>query len=292
MHYNEYEVIEMVKKLTIEDARKMFADAGYELLEDTYVNYMTKMRYRCPKHPDKDLSMNLNNLRAGSRCPYCVGRAKHTTEEVRKEFEERGYILVDEYRNNRDKMRYICLKHPNEDLSINYSNFKKGAGCPKCALKRRGEEQRGERNPNWKGGTWELNKLLRSKLDLWKKISLSNTDYCCFITGVSSDKLKIHHTKPFHVIRDEVLAELGLPLHRHICEYTEEQLKAIEKLFIEKHMEVEGIPMLDEVHKKFHEIYGHETTSYDLLDFKYKYFGTVEQPLSTKKILQVLDGTA
>ena len=37
----------MPKRYTIEDVRKIFKDEGCELLEETYVNSKTKMRYRC-----------------------------------------------------------------------------------------------------------------------------------------------------------------------------------------------------------------------------------------------------
>ena len=52
-------------------------------------------------------------------------------EFVRETFEKEGYILLDEYRNARTKMNYIC---PNgHKHSICWHSFQKGRRCPYCA---------------------------------------------------------------------------------------------------------------------------------------------------------------
>lgn len=186
-------------------------------------------------------------------------------------FAEKGYeLLADDYKNNMQKLPYRCSKHPDKRLSISVANLKK-AGCPYCASERHAKRQTGEGNHNWKGGLTELNFYLRQAINDWKKLSLSNADYRCFVTGERSVKLEVHHTKSYNQIRDEVLQKLGLPLYKTVGEYTPEQFEAIIKEFRDYHLGIEGVPLLPKVHKLFHKIYGHNADSRDLLEFKDRY---------------------
>ena len=59
------------KKLTYEYVQKKFEESGLELLEETYVNSQTKMRYRC-KICGLEHSMRYNDLQQGEGCPHCM----------------------------------------------------------------------------------------------------------------------------------------------------------------------------------------------------------------------------
>ena len=50
------------KKYTMEEARSIFKDAGYELLEHEYLNNNTKMRFKCPKHPTERTFITLKSV--------------------------------------------------------------------------------------------------------------------------------------------------------------------------------------------------------------------------------------
>lgn len=103
------EVYAVARKWNIDSARKAFEERGYVLLETEYRNVDTKMKYRCPSHPDKELEMSLAKLNQGRGCPYCAGVGKLTIEDVRKAFEKRGYELLEDcYVNERTKMAYRC----------------------------------------------------------------------------------------------------------------------------------------------------------------------------------------
>ena len=57
---------------------------------------------------------------------------KLDSDFVRQAFEKEGYILLDEYKNSRTKMNYIC---PNGHRhNIKWSSFKQGKRCPECAI--------------------------------------------------------------------------------------------------------------------------------------------------------------
>jgi len=125
----------MMKKLTIDFVREEFEARGYELLETEYINNSTKMRYKCPNHPDKELRTTWNNFNSKhQRCPYCAGNVKLDFNFVKSEFEKRGYELLEkEYYGSGMLMSYKCKYHQNEILSMSYDNLKQGHGCPICS---------------------------------------------------------------------------------------------------------------------------------------------------------------
>jgi len=123
-----------MKKLTIDFVREEFRKRGYELLEDEYINAQTKMKYKCPYHLDKELSITYSNLKQDYGCPYCASVSKHNYNFVKSEFEKRDYELLDtKYVNAHTKMKYKCKYHSSEVLSISYGSLKQGSGCPICA---------------------------------------------------------------------------------------------------------------------------------------------------------------
>lgn len=124
----------MWNRLTYDFVKGKFTERGYELLEENYINNQTKMKYRCPKHSDKELSITYGNLSMGKGCPYCSGVAKYTYEQVKKEFENCGYnLLSDTYKSNLAKLRYICPKHPDKDQKMSISNLIRGQRCSYCS---------------------------------------------------------------------------------------------------------------------------------------------------------------
>lgn len=129
----------MVKRISFEEVKKSFIDRGYVLLENEYVNNHTKMRYKCSKHPEEELTVIYSNFKRGHGCKHCgfesmAKKYRLNIEDVRSEFKKRGYQLLDEiYVNNLTPMRYSCPKHPDKNTFISYANLRKGKGCPYCA---------------------------------------------------------------------------------------------------------------------------------------------------------------
>ena len=71
-----------------------------------------------------------------------MGR-KINYEMVKKEFEERGYILLSsEYINNATKLQYLCPNHLDKGVQeITFANFTKGRGCGYCARRKKKTQQ-------------------------------------------------------------------------------------------------------------------------------------------------------
>jgi hypothetical protein len=120
----------MNKKLTIEFVRAEFKKENYTLLSNECRDSKQKLSYICPnghKH-----SIVWNAWQRGHRCPYCIGVGKPSIEFIRSEFEKEGYILLTkEYKNNSQKLCYVCpVGHRH---SISWHNWQVGKRCPYCA---------------------------------------------------------------------------------------------------------------------------------------------------------------
>lgn len=120
----------MAKRLNIKFIEKRFRDAGYILLEKTYKNVHQKLKFICPnghKH-----SISWGNWQTGRRCFYCTGTVKPTINFIKSMFEKEGYkLLTKEYKNNRQKLEYVCPN--NHHHSVSWNNRKdRMARCPYC----------------------------------------------------------------------------------------------------------------------------------------------------------------
>lgn len=80
--------------------------------------------------------MSTKNAVEARRCKY---------EDVLLEFQKKDYILIsDTYKNNREKLDYICSKHESNGVQkISYDKLKQGRGCYFCG---REKTESGKRN--------------------------------------------------------------------------------------------------------------------------------------------------
>jgi hypothetical protein len=128
-----------MKKLTYDYVKQLFTDRGYELLESEYVGCETKMRYRCPRHPEHDTSITYKDLKKGAGCYYCGIEARTQKnrpdfKDVSDEFCKRGYLLIEtEYKNSKTPMKFVCPKHLDKFTEISYGSLLRGSGCIYCA---------------------------------------------------------------------------------------------------------------------------------------------------------------
>jgi hypothetical protein len=118
------------KKHTIEGVKQYFKDYNYELLEDIYINGITKMKYKCNNNHIN--YVNFANFKTGSRCPECnKDSLKHSFEYINQCFLDRGCTLLEtEYINANTKLKYIC--HCGNYHSMIFNGFKDGMDCKFC----------------------------------------------------------------------------------------------------------------------------------------------------------------
>jgi hypothetical protein len=122
-------------KHTYDHIKSYFIKHGCQLLEDTYINAHTKMKYICVC--GNMSSISFSNFNKGHRCQKCRNKNNsiHFSLDfnyVKNYFVEQGCeLLENKYVNNHTKMKYKC-KCGNVS-TINFNNFKQGKRCRKCS---------------------------------------------------------------------------------------------------------------------------------------------------------------
>jgi hypothetical protein len=118
------------KIITIEFVKQSFANEGYILLSSEYISAHDKLKYICSEGHRHTISWA--NWQQGKRCAYCSKRPPINIENIKLSFESENHILLTkEYKNNSQKLEYICPKVHKH--SISWTNWQKGARCPYCA---------------------------------------------------------------------------------------------------------------------------------------------------------------
>jgi hypothetical protein len=116
-----------------------------------------------------------------------------------------------------------------------------------------------------------LRGILRERENAWRKQYFEKYNYKCVISGESGDRMQVHHSIPFHELRDEVLQTLNLTLKAKINEYQPSELNAIAEMYSEKLKNVEGLPMARVIHRLFHKLYGFKTNEMQVVEFRERY---------------------
>lgn len=104
----------------------------YEIIGE-YIDTHTSIKVRCPVC-GFERTTDPKSLIKGLDCPKCIGRAQKTTEEFKKELEEKypgKYEILGEYITANDKIKVRCLRC-NNTWSSKPSRLLLGGGCPRC----------------------------------------------------------------------------------------------------------------------------------------------------------------
>jgi hypothetical protein len=121
-------------KPTIESVRSAFEQRGWVLLSDEYINNQSPLGFVCDSGHEHQISWAA--LNRGYGCSKCSGKAKHTIEFIRSEFEKRGWVLKStEYNGAHSPLDFVCDK--GHDYQIRWANLSQGQGCGHCAGKKR-----------------------------------------------------------------------------------------------------------------------------------------------------------
>ena len=123
-------------KLNIEFIRAEFAKEGYILLSTVYENSAQKLDYICssPEKHRHSISWAHWDSKDKRRCPYCANNVKLDIEFIRAEFAKEGYILLTKvYKNNRQKLEYICPRGHKHSITWYHWDSKEKPRCPFCS---------------------------------------------------------------------------------------------------------------------------------------------------------------
>ena len=122
---------------SIDTAREMAEEIGFECLSDTYTNSHVLMDWKCDK--GHEFKMAYNAMRNGCRCPHCAnhGQGRYTIERLQEFAETRGgNCLSDTFTKVIDHYKWECDKGHTWEAGFNVikgSPNKKGTWCPTCA---------------------------------------------------------------------------------------------------------------------------------------------------------------
>lgn len=133
-------------KLTLEQIKER-VDKSVEVLSSSYKSRSQKLLWRC-KICENEWQATYLNLRNGTKCPRCVVEAKRkrfqfSLEQVKQKVAHLSIeILSDNYINAQTKLECKC-KVCNHRWQAPYSTLRVlKYGCPRCAEKAVGENQR------------------------------------------------------------------------------------------------------------------------------------------------------
>ncbi len=122
----------MPSKLKLEDCQEYAEEKGGECLSDTYENNTTNMKWKCIK--GHFFTRNFKTVKKGLWCDICnIQKNKpYTIEDIVKYCKENGFIcLTKDYKNNKEKMNWKCMKCSYE-WKVCFGSL---GGCPKCSGK-------------------------------------------------------------------------------------------------------------------------------------------------------------
>lgn len=120
----------------IEIAKELASELDMTLLEETYVDSFTRMKYKCNLHPEMGilhttLQSILGHHKSCTKCRYQklkdTRRNNVDFDAIRKEFEAKGLTLLSkEYQTITSPLEYICNKHKDNGIqTVTYDNFMK-----------------------------------------------------------------------------------------------------------------------------------------------------------------------
>lgn len=202
----------------------------YELISDKYVNASSKLKLKCKKHGDFEISWS--KLFQGEGCQKCVNNKMYTLEEIKNMVEcinKNIEIISKEYNGMFSKVLCKC-KIDNFEWKVTPHNIlSNNNGCPECKK----EKFRGENNHRYNLNlTKEERELKRyycgkDNYDNWRKSVFKRDNYICQCCKKDTHNNVSHHLDGYNWCK-------------------------------EKRMDVDnGITLCEECHKEFHSIYGY-----------------------------------
>lgn len=184
-----------------------------------------------------------------------MGTKKYNIEDIRKEFDDRGYTLLEtEYINVNTPMRYICRKHEDKGVQTQiYKHFRNGIGCRYCGYEKQVETKRNngtfeQVKTQHTHGRWTYEEIVNyieehnpgCKL-LTKKEEYKNTNEKILISCSNCGE-------PFTTTFNDILHE-----DRHLCIKCSKDLNANNYRLtydeVKEYIESQGYKLLDDTYK-------------------------------------------
>jgi hypothetical protein len=175
-------------------------------------------------------------------------------EELEKRFKDRTWDAI------KNKASKLGIERSKEFISnLNRLN-NVGRKQPISQRINQSKNRRRNKNHNWKGGLTPLITYFRAILYEWKLDSLKEYNFKCALTDTNNNDLEIHHANEnFSDMVYKTFEILKLPVYDNMTYYNEDELKSINKIFLELNYKSGlGIPLKKSIHQLYHTIYGKE----------------------------------
>ena len=255
-----------------EDIISFIESFGFNFIEfvDEYKNTDSLVKYSCPVGHITERRVTLFYRHQTCRICSLKSTGKNGLspyEKIERIVKEKGCTLISYISiPNRKNLASIIFQCGHEETLV-FRNFqgRNGKYCSLCYE----EMITGKNNKWWKDGLTPILIYLRQRISEWYRKSLELNDYKCVISGLPAQT--IHHNYPFHSIVRESFLKTGFEIKEKVSDYKEEELKIIEKYFLELHNSYGyGSPLTNEIHNKFHSIFGHKNfTPENFYEFQY-----------------------
>ena len=184
------------RKLTIDDAKKTFTNAGCILLEKAYTNISTPMKYicKCGEESKKSLSC----FEKDYKCHKCnkkslYDKRKFTLEAAKEIFEKAGCkLLATKYENSKVRMPFLCECMNTGEVSLH--QFQKGSRCKKCEMKKKRGENHHNWNPDLTDEQRNEKRFRKPENRIWRTKVFERDNYICQICfSTNCNRLEAHH---------------------------------------------------------------------------------------------------
>ena len=202
-----------------------FRNRNYILIskEKDYINAHTQLSYLCPNHLSEGiLTIMWGDFNSGKGCKYCgyernAEAQRSDIQHWKDVFSEKGCtLLTGNIQNSKDRVKFICNKHPDVVQESAVYHFQEGASCCHiCGI----DARSGENHHAWKGGiTPETRRIRASTIyKFWKVAVLIRDGRTCQCCGNKKGReLCAHYIKPFSLYPDlRLVVDNGITL----CKY-------------------------------------------------------------------------
>jgi len=166
------------KKHTYNEVRQYIENQDYTLLSDTYNNAHTKLKVRCDKGHEYEVSFA--NFQQGYRCPVCAGNVKLTYNYVKQYIEKEGYTLLSNaYKNAFNKLKIKCPK--GHEYEVKFNNFQQGQRCPLCFNETMSSKAEKELAEFIKALLYDKNVLINDRTQIINPLTGKNLEHDIFV---------------------------------------------------------------------------------------------------------------
>jgi DNA-directed RNA polymerase subunit RPC12/RpoP len=130
----------IARKLTFNQVKQAFEDAGFELRSASYKNSKRPLAFCC-RRCGYNGTTRLEYVKVGNGCPACWEArrgqsSKHALEFVRQKFSVKKLELVEsDYPNSKTPLSYRCTECGYVG-KLRFNDLSNGAGCRQCGIRR------------------------------------------------------------------------------------------------------------------------------------------------------------